>query len=359
MHHKSKILKRIFQYAKVTSIPLKPNGRYSHFAMRGFTPHLREVHLYIGESINKNKLWLAHDLLHIMFYDFASYCLGQKKWNEESRFYEIHLASEAFAVQSLDYHLLGPISEDSLTVTLNPKSYKKLVGENKKLPALLSEDFSFQHTEGYLTGNFLNWNIKKPSTFYLNWWQHEKSYSEKQRQYVQWWYQDLIQKQNSSGPIVVNGSAIHSLVWELLQILIYSDEKTWKAFLVQQKKSSRKINYFSEFKKYKSKVKLLDFRFQDMRATSREDVIKFLKKQNSPSPQGLFLFWQIFSSFKETSFSQKEKALIEDLYFYSQSQKNQSVKELWGRVKDLAVKKSEKLKKWKLQAPLCSTFFLP
>jgi hypothetical protein len=182
--HQGKIsFDRINEYARATKIIIHKCSQHSSWQklglpdLRGFTPHLRTV------NVNKetDSLWIMHDMLHIIFYDFVNLSLGDNSWLTYERFIENHLASEAFAVLLLDYHLLPKQGLESLASDFKGADWPKFQKNNPHLPDFDSSSFVKLLTELYLSNNQKPICLDNPKVMsqpsYKKWIGHEVRYA--------------------------------------------------------------------------------------------------------------------------------------------------------------------------------------
>ncbi len=350
--------RKILKYARETGIRFRQTGRFDHSKplsipdMRGFSPHLRTVNLNLNQ---KPDLWVLHDILHIMFYDFASFHLGKNLWAEESRFYENHLASEAFAVLVLDYHYLSFKKSGGLAVDINAKKWSTYQKLNPDLPDFLSSEFCDLHMALYLSGDTEKLEIKKgKSVSYGNWLGHEVRYSEKQRYYVKMWRCDLNQISKTGPSVLIQDSAVSEAVWELTNLLLYAPTKYWNDWIKRVGKLDDQLNYFAGFEKFKSVSPKLDFRFSDSQSVTKSRIQECLRIAVKPSGSNLFLLWQLISQIKLAAIPLQMRVKIRKLAVSSQTDKVD--KKTWGEVKDFCL---ANIQRSKGLTRLRGNFFMP
>jgi len=375
------LIGRIIEYAQKTKIEFKVTGRSSSWRalglpdLRGFCPQLRRVNLYKDQKNLKNLknletlcrkeikkgegaqgLWILHDVLHIAFYDFATLNLGLESWNEKERFLENHLASELFSVLALDYFFLIFTKTKGLAVDLDAKKWCQFQKANPFLPELGTFELCSALFELYFTGRSPLIYDQIISKDYQNWVGHEMRYAAKQRRYVLQWWDDLEENKESKKEALLVGSEVHHAVWELLSIFLEATQKDWKTYL---KRVPQNANTFSKFKKYESQNEDLDFRFTDIQALERSEILKNLNKAKNPSPSSLFLFWQIISTFETKRFDRRTLGSLSKLA--KASNENLPLKDLWNLV-ETTVKNAAKGPHFSSGPPdksTLSTFFLP
>lgn len=342
-----KVIDRVLDYSKKTGIIFRDTGR-THFIkslpdMRGFSPHLRQVNLNKNQ---KKDLWVIHDLLHIMFYDFVTFHLGEIAWKDKLRFFENHLASEAFAVLVLDYHVLSFQKRGGLAVDIKASKWKSFQKLNPELPPFLSEEFCALLLSLYLSGEAEELLAPKNRKDYDIWIGHELRYSEKQRFYVHSWWRDLNLEVSPRESFVLQKSEVHYAVWELLNLLLYKSDKEWKNWTNQIVSKDLPENLFAQLPKFKNIPSSYDFRFTDYNAVN---ISNYLENVSMPNPSDLFLFWQIISE------SKKLNPAIKKLAKDSQGLKIDI--KIWNKVR-LFCKKMHKPKK-NVNSHLLGNFFLP
>lgn len=263
--------------------------------LRGFTPHLRRIRLNAKQTMT-GEPWLLHDLLHILFYDYATVHLGAESWLERERFLENHLASEAFAVLALDYFILSAEGSETLTVDVSQSKWKRFQKLNSKLPSMNSQDFIEVLTHHYLTGDFSILELKKPDAEYSDWLGHEIRYARKQRAYVNMWFADLEGTKFDGESAEIHDSHVWEAVSDLITMLLFEPDREWNAWSSEVATSIREdFNAFAGFDKYKHIRTDYDFRFTELNAAPIEAAIHTLETNEKIDPSTLFLVWQIFS----------------------------------------------------------------
>ena len=307
--------------------------------------------------------WYAHDLLHIIFYDFAALNLGKDFAGDRNRFFEIHLASELFAVLSLDYHHLVHTPVHGLAVDLEADNWKDFQRRVDSLPEMESFAFCRDLASLYLTGAIPYIDKKSsrasPTDRFAVWLGHEIRYAEKQRHYVLAWREDLEGKKASRKQISLGNTFVTEPLWELLQLFHDPKEELgWNRFLneVQKSKSSRPQNYFETLPKFRRIIKILDFRFTDFKSFSKKKIMEILDEATKPLPSNLFLFWQVLSSFSLTLFSEEERRQIQALALASQA--SGVTADHWESVRRVALGRVERLS-WTPDDLGRGTFFMP
>jgi hypothetical protein len=372
---------RIIEYARETKIEFRVTPRLSSWRalglpdIRGFCPHLRRINLYKDQENLKNLknlekrcnqeikkgnafqgLWLIHDILHIAFYDFATLNLGVESWNQKERFLENHLASELFSVLTLDYFYLIFTKVKGLAVDLDFKKWRQFQKVNPFLPELGSFDLCSSLFELYFTGRSSLIEGQRGSKDYKDWVGHEERYASKQRRYVLQWWDDLEVNSDSKKEALIVGSEVHFAVWELINIFFNSGQREWSAYL---KKTPQSKNVFSEFRKYENKNLDFDFRFTDIQALKKSEILANLKKAKEPSPSSLFLLWQMISIFETQRFDRRTLQAVTKLAKASNG--NLPLNNIWDSVW-LAVQRAVKdphFSPGPADKSTLSTFFLP
>ncbi|HEX4924266.1 MAG TPA: hypothetical protein VFV50_09270, partial [Bdellovibrionales bacterium] len=293
---RQKLRSRLKDYAERTGIRFETRVRRLVPGLpdlRGFTPHLRAVQLNAGTSAGYSD-WLLHDLLHIVFYDFATLNLGASSWLEHGRFVENHLASEAFAVLALDYSVLAYAENRTLTIDLNAAEWERFQKLNPRLPPLRTYELCEMLLTHYLTGEHGHFQAQRPSRRYAAWLEHEIRYARKQRAYVEMWFSDLNCAPYRKTAAVVRGSAVADAVWWLLETLLGPDDSPWAAHIAEVASSvPRTVNVFAGFKKYRLKNPEFDYRFTDIAAAGAERACRELSAAREPAASSLYLAWQI------------------------------------------------------------------
>jgi hypothetical protein len=375
------LVERIIEYARKTKIDFRVTPRFSSWQMlglpdlRGFSPHLRRINLYKDQENLKNlknleklcnqeirrgkafkALWILHDILHIAFYDFATLNLGPESWNEKERFLENHLASELFSVLTLDYFYLIFTKVKGLAVDLDSKKWPTFQKVNPFLPELRSFELCQSLFELYFTGRSPIIYDQIMSKDYENWVGHEVRYASKQRRYVLQWWDDLEGNNESKKEALISGSEVHHAVWELMYIFFNAPKKDWATYL---KGILQNKNVFSKFKKYEGQKGEFDFRFTDIQALTRQEILESLNKITNPTPSGLFLFWQILSSFETKRFDRRTLGHFAKLA--KASNDNVPLKEIWNLVQPtvLSAAKGPHFSPGPVDKAALSTFFLP
>lgn len=361
--------KRVVDYAKATGIGLTDSGRDLHLKPlglpdpRGFTPHLRKVlldsktfHQFRSEKadFSGERKWIIHDLLHIMFYDFAFFNLGEEAFRDPVRFFEVHLASEAFAVLTLDYHVLSQNPGEGLAVEFNKSDWPSFQKMCPDLPHYLSTHFISVLTDLYLTGNSSRFEARKPSPEFNTWIGHEIRYGDKQRLYVAQWRADLDNNEFDGEIPSVENSFVSEAVRDLLT-LVLGEKSAWEEYVDGIKSSvSSDTNYFEDLKKYKT-LKKSDYRFTDFRSQEKKIWKENLESVQAPNASQLFLFWQIASSIQE--WSEDQMRLFGELHKSSNTKKTNE--DLWKMTQEVLIKNLERLKDLPPSGELRACFFLP
>lgn len=341
---------------------------------RGFSPHLRSVMLdqktfrsfrSTKADFEGERKWIIHDLLHILFYDYAFLNLGDVAFTDAHRFFEVHLASEAFAVLSLDYHVLSEMPGEGLAVEFDKSSWSKFQSLCPQLPHYLSMDFIPLITDLYLTGhsvlnkkpemkhNKANKNNEQTRKEFDTWVGHEIRYAEKQRLYVAQWRADLENKSFNGKIPALEDSYVSEAVGELLS-LILGEKKIWSEYLERVSVVSENKNYFAKLSKYQN-LKQRDYRFTDYRSLETSIWQKDLEKIADPNPSQLFLFWQIASSID--SWQEKHMKLFGDLHQSTNTPKPNV--DLWKLTQEILITSLKRIEILPPNPTLKSCFFLP
>ncbi len=332
---------------------------------RGFTPHLRSIMLdresfqvfrQDRAEFSGERRWIIHDLLHILFYDFAYLELGAEAFEDADRFFEVHLASEAFAVLALDYHILSQIPDGGLAVDFNPADWPKFQKLNPGLPHFQSSSFIEALVELYLSGKneVFRPNEKAASEKFEIWAGHEIRYAEKQRLYVTQWRADLENKTFENKIPAIEESYAWEGVKQLVSLII-GEKKSWDEYTLAAKSSLKgQSNYFENLPKYK-KLKTLDFRFTDFRAVGEKDWRSALEINQPPNPSQLFLFWQLAASI--SPWSEKELRVFGDLQKSANTKKINL--DLWRITQEILIKNIPRIEALPPNPYLKGCFFLP
>jgi hypothetical protein len=361
--NKTLLWQRLDEYVNLTGIRAAQTPRKSGWTelglpdLRGFTPHLRQIKLFKNQKRSHDN-WLAHDLLHILFYDFVALHLGTQSWHERERFFENHLASEAFAVLALDYHILAFAKDDeTLTVDLKASDWKEFKLSNPFLPEPNSRAFCELLVHHYLTGDYKTFEPKSQmSEKYTSWIGHEIRYASKQRRYVAMWWDDLTNEPPSPLAVQIEGSAVAEPVWELTDLLLYADNQTWKNYVSDVKAALQDPNVFCQFPKYKKPPAKLDFRFTDIEALTPKVLGEALEEAKAPSASALFLCWQLVALTEPTGDEPQTLAEIRSIAQASQS--NSITSDQWEFLRNLARTNLSKLN-GDVRSEYLSTFLLP
>jgi len=373
------LIERIIEYSRKTQISFKLTPRWYRVPfrtkrypvprfpdLRGFCPHLRRVNLYkdqeklgslvglergalneIGSGKAGQALWVLHDILHIAFYDFATLNLGSKSWQNKERFLENHLASELFSVLALDYFYLVFTKVKGLAVHLDAKTWKSFQNINPFLPDLGSFEFCKGLFDLYFTGRsqwlYSQSESKAPAKVYDTWIGHEARYASKQRYYVLLWWNDLKGKKGTDQEAIISGSEVHHAVWELLGIFLSSSKKDWEEYLNKVTCRTRPKNVFSQIEKYKRRRRDFDFRFTDIQAFTKKEILNFVSQVKGPTSSHLFLFWQILSTLEPENFDQLTLRRVSELAGLSNSSANslasssRPLEEAWEYVRGIVL----------------------
>jgi hypothetical protein len=363
-------VKRVTEYSKATGIQMLDSGRHLNLKglglpdPRGFAPHLRSLLLdkksfqsFRSEKadFSGERRWLIHDLLHIIFYDFAFCQLGPEAFEDPARFLEVHLASEAFAVLALDYHVLSKTPGEGLAVEFHRDNWPRFQSLNPQLPHYLSADFVRALCELYLAGARRPFESRKKDVEFENWSGHELRYAEKQRLYASQWRADLEGREFTGEIPLLESSHIHEAVRELLSLLL-GERRSWSEYA---RSCARRLegvaNYFENLKKYRGLQHPLDFRFTDFRSCGEKTWVEALERTAKPNPSQLFLFWQLASSVDD--WEQRPMEVFRDL------QKSANTPEvdldLWRMTQEILIQNQDRVEAWPPDTRLKSCFFLP
>lgn len=359
--------KRLRQYASATGVRIVQDPNLWDWRslglpdLRGFTPHLRRVR----EGRWKGGLWTLHDLLHVLFYDYAALVLGRKAFEDHQRFLEVHLASELFAVYVLDYCTLIPKGK-GLAVELDLRHWNRYESLNHELPDIDTEEFCsklgrlyFEGRSDWLQSEALADQLKKDKG-YQEWVGHEIRYTEKQRLYAQMWWFDLQMKAFNKKIPVIQGSAAAEAVWDLKDQLLSAGERQWKDLVSQIQKSLKEHKgnpYWERLPKYrKSPKKGWDFRFTSIQALTPSQFRVAAKESAKPSPSGLYFLWQLLSKHNPKKLNKTFLRHIKELA--NEAQNNSKVRNsLYQKLHEEALKLPPV--KGRPELELISCFFLP
>jgi hypothetical protein len=372
---------RVHEYALKTGIRLKRVPRLSSWQryglpdLRGFAPQLRAINVCDDQKVefggaatdpgSLKDLWVIHDVLHIIFYDFATLNLGFNSWLDRDRFIESHLASEAFAVLALDYHFLIHSKVKGLAVDLDSKDWRGFQELYPYLPELQTFEFSKMLVEFYLSGEGLLADLYSKSAAVhgkaekrlSHWLGHEIRYADKQRSYVVAWHEDLQQAKASKKKAHVENSFVAGPLWELIGIFCGDNVQAFKSLVSEcRSQFSGPQNFFSQMPKYQIENPALDFRFTDVLSLTHEQVRHHIEKARAPSSSGLFLFWQIVSMNTPAMIDETARRAVQKLALSSQTSKVDA--RAWKTVRQLAIKTLDRVE-WNVDAEGRGTFFLP
>lgn len=348
---------RLKHYSKQTGIRFETRDRRQIAGLpdlRGFTPHLRSVQLNSG-SKNDFSDWILHDILHIVFYDFATHSLGRESWLDHVRFVENHLASEAFAVLALDYSVLAFGRSETLTIDLKAADWSRFQNENPALPPLRTPELAELLLQHYLTGDYSRLLAPSPSKKYSAWLDHEIRYARKQRAYVEMWYADLSGKPYRSRAAVVQDSEVYEPVWWLLETLLDRDEEPWHSHTKEIARGGAvTANTFEGFKKYRTPLLTPDFRFTDISALGSREAARRLQAAADPSGSALYLAWQILS----TGLKLPAREARGQAAAARRAQADAFTKADWKRLRALALRRLETLD-FRCEPARRAVFYLP
>lgn len=370
---------RILSYARATGLAFKKTRCHGNWSllglpdMRGFTPHLRTIRLAKDDewkSFSKNKrptgrqLWLIHDFLHILFYDFASLHLGRDLWCDPARFLECHLASEAFAVLALDYH----VAPGSVASSYNLKDWRGFQKEHPMLPSPSSWELCQGLTQYYLgtPNEIIDPSLmKRPPKSTIQkrfqiWLGHELRYASKQLYYTSAWLQDLSAASKAAPARRVESSVVAGPLWDLLAMVTKEEEAAlWKGFTEEVSRSiSGRENYFAAQPKFKRNLRRHDFRFTGMKSFTPEEIKVLVEAAKIPESSGLFLFWQILTEYDPSDFSKNDRSKIKALAHASGRSGKPVPLALWKHVRHICLDLLSGLQ-WKPDPLEKAVFFLP
>ena len=382
-------LRRALAYARATGVRFEPTLRHAGWDqlglpdLRGFTPHRRAVRLFAGEAaefpraadtpmdeLETAELWLLHDLLHVIWYDFATLAFRRKAWSRRDFFLEQHLASEAFAVLLLDYHVLSATKHHGLAVEVAVAEWEELREAVPALPELRSFALGRELVELYLTGTSrlfkgelgddLGGKSAPPADVaarIARWRDHEVSYSDKQRWYVFQWWDDLQATQPIDRRAVVANSLVSELLWLAVRLFTVDPEPVFEQHVARAKKQLEGGEpYFAAHPKYAAPPVEPDFRFTDVAALPIEEVVAAVRSAELPAARHLFLFWQLLALEPPDSLKPSERAAVTRLAKSAQTPKVD--RRAWDDVRELCERRLTRAH-WKANPGLRSAFFLP
>ena len=378
-------LRRALAYAQATGVRFEPTLRHAGWEqlglpdLRGFTPHRRAVRLFAGskaefpqaadtpmDGLATAELWLLHDLLHVIWYDFATLAFRRKAWRGKDFFLEQHLASEAFAVLLLDYHVLSATKHHGLAVEVAEAEWEELREEVPALPELRSFALGRELVELYLTGASRLFKddlggkdapAADVATRIARWRDHEVSYSDKQRWYVFLWWDDLQATQPIDRRAVVANSLVSELLWLAVRLFTVDPEPVFELHVARAKKQLEGGEpYFAAHPKYAAPPVEPDFRFTDVAALPVEEVVAAVRAAESPAAKHLFLLWQVLALEPPDSLKPTERAAVTRLAKSAQTPKVD--RRAWSEVRELCERRLSRAH-WKANPGLRSAFFLP
>lgn len=382
-------LRRALAYARATGIRFEPTLRHAGFErlglpdLRGFTPHRRAVRLFAGEAaefprpadtpmdeLTTAELWLLHDLLHVIWYDSATLAFGRAAWGARDFFLEQHLASEAFAVLLLDYHVLSATKHHGLAVDVSETEWSGLREAVPALPELRSYALGRELVALYLTGasRLFKGNLGSKrggkvaphadvATRIARWRDHEVSYADKQRWYVFLWWDDLQATPPTDRRAVVANSFVSELMWLSVRLFTVDPEPEFAQHVARAKAQlDGGASCFAAHPKYAAPLVEPDFRFTDIAALPVEEVAAAVRAAERPAAPQLFLLWQVLALEPPDSLKPTERSAVTRLAKSAQTPKVD--RRAWKEVRDLCERRLTKAH-WKANPGLRSAFFLP
>ena len=337
-HELRRVLQRLAVYSREAGVRFEVAPRHREWGefglpdLRGFTPHLRTVRTFAGEAVRwpagfdeleTSELWLLHDLAHVIWYDAATLAFGTERWNRRGFFVEHHLASEAFAVLLLDYHVLSRTRHHGLAVDLDGAAWDEMRTRMPALPALDSYAMTRELVELYFTGDsalfFAELDVDPDDAALLERWRgHERSYSDKQRGYVLDWWRDLARGKGAAGQAIVEGSALAELLFVTLRRFTTDSDAAFRAHVDHAASRLAEVaNVLRHTPKYRGNLKSdersRDFRFTDVLSVDPKFVLGILRRADEPDASALFLFWQLLGASRPESLSSAERAAVRAL----------------------------------------------
>lgn len=381
-----RVLRRLHDYARATGVQFEATARHAGWEalglpdLRGFTPHLRAIRRFVGEpaefpragesargaigfeDLDVPELWLLHDLAHVIWYDAACTTFGAGRWDERDFFLEQHLASEAFAVLLLDYHVLCRTRHRGLAVDLDARRWAGSRARVRGLPGLDSFGMCRELVELYLSGEsalFLDPLAAHgaDAAAIVRWRDHEVRYAEKQRSYVFLWWDDLELAPPSNLRAVVADARIAEPVWLLLTTFTGDGDAAFAAHVARVAARRRGgENLFAGLPKYRRAPAEPDFRFTDVAAIEPERAAELLRSSLAPSAERLFLLWQLLALAPPASLSAGERAAVVKLSRSVQTPAPDA--RAWSDVREICLRILD-ASSWTTRRAALSAFFLP
>ena len=380
----ARFLRRALAYARATAIRFEPTLRHAGYGelglpdLRGFTPYRRAIRLFAGEQTDLSRcagstmdelttaeLWLLHDLLHVVWYDFATLAAARTEdpWARRDFFVEHHLASEAFAVLLLDYHVLSATRHQGLAVEVSDGAWAKLRAALPGLPPLRSRELERELVRHYLTGKSrLLGPAPKSEGAVAAWRDHEVRYSDKQRGYVLLWWDDLRGKPPSNRAAVVERSSVADPIWHAIELFTTAPEEEFARHVKESAALSSGRgraggHLFAALPKFRGELPAEpDFRFTDATALPVEAIAELVATAERPCAERLFLLWQTLALEPPESLKPAERAAVASLARSVQTPRVD--RRAWKLVRELCERRVARAK-WRADESLRGAFFLP
>jgi hypothetical protein len=388
----ARFLRRALAYAHATAIRFEPTARHAGYGelglpdLRGFTPYRRAIRRFAGDEADLSRsagstmdelttadLWLLHDLLHVVWYDFATLAAAPRggggeaershPWSRRDFFVEHHLASEAFAVLLLDYHVLSATSHRGLAVEVSDAAWTKLRAALPGLPPLRSRELVVELVRHYLTGKS---RLLAPAPTsdgaVAAWRDHEVRYSDKQRGYVLLWWDDLRGRTPSNRAAVVERSSVADAIWRAIELFTVASDAEFErhaqdAAAVLSGRGRTGDHLFAALPKFRGELPAEpDFRFTDATALPVGAIAELVATAERPRAERLFLLWQTLALEPPDSLRPAERAAVQSLARSVQTPKVD--RRAWKLVRELCERRVARAD-WTPDESLRGAFFLP
>jgi hypothetical protein len=409
-------LRRALAYAHATGVRFEPTLRHAGYGalglpdLRGFTPYRRAIRRFAGEEagfpraadtpmdeLATDELWLLHDLLHVVWYDFAALAADRddcaksgvgrasatrhpddaplRSWSRRDFFVEQHLASEAFAVILLDYHVLSATRHRGLAVEVSDEAWTKLRAALPELPPLRSRELASELVRHYLTGRSRLFRSSPRSNedgagkqgrreapgataALASWRDHEVRYAGKQRGYVLLWWDDLRRAKPSKRAAVVERSSVAEPLWRAVELLTVAPDAEFADHVDQAATALRDRDHlFAELPKFRGPPPdEPDFRLTDIQSLPADMIKELVRTAERPCAERLFLLWQTLALEPPTSLKPAERAAVASLARSVQTPRVD--RRAWKLVRDLCERRVARAR-WRPDDSLRGAFFLP
>jgi hypothetical protein len=380
-------LRRALAYASATGIRFEATLRHAGYGafglpdLRGFTPYRRTIRRFADESpafpraadtpmdeLTTDELWLLHDLLHVVWYDFATLLSGaapRERWATRDFFVEHHLASEAFAVILLDYQVLSATRHQGLAVEVSDAAWSGLRAALPALPPLRSPELARELVRHYLTGKSRLFGAAQrddSNAAVAAWAGHEVRYSDKQRWYVLLWWDDLrgapSSNRQAQRQAVVERSSVAAPLWRAVELFTTAPESEFTHHLEQAAAAlAGQHHLFAALPKFRGELPPdPDFRFTDVAALPVDAVAEQVRTAERPCAEHLFLLWQTLALEPPSTLQADERAAITALARSVQTPKVD--RRAWRLVRELCLRRVAHAR-WLPDASLRGAFFLP